>query len=195
MSTQTPSIPTHRSHRHTRSAALPPPAAASQNPKNPHHLNLQSHSINSQLSMVQSPQPTTPPRTPQKSDLGASTLYGAQLPESDSAPKARSKGKNRLKNATASPAASRNDRSTPPLTGMQSGSIATTTRPISTPSVAAYAGPTFHASPAPSALPIPSFYSKSVPDSPGINGLPAQKEAPSSGIDSPTPPPAKIGTT
>lgn len=30
---------------------------------------------------------------------------------------------------------------------------------------AAYAGPTFHASPAPSALPIPSFFSKSVPES------------------------------
>ncbi|KAJ5812536.1 hypothetical protein N7474_008837 [Penicillium riverlandense] len=30
---------------------------------------------------------------------------------------------------------------------------------------AAYAGPTFHASPAPSALPIPSFFSKSFPDS------------------------------
>lgn len=29
----------------------------------------------------------------------------------------------------------------------------------------AYAGPTFHASPAPSALPIPSFFSKSVPES------------------------------
>ncbi|CAL5874105.1 uncharacterized protein PFLUO_LOCUS8392 [Penicillium psychrofluorescens] len=30
---------------------------------------------------------------------------------------------------------------------------------------AAYAGPTFHASPAPSALPMPSFFSKSYPDS------------------------------
>lgn len=30
---------------------------------------------------------------------------------------------------------------------------------------AAYAGPTFHASPAPSALPMPSFFSKSAPDS------------------------------
>ncbi|KAJ5231999.1 hypothetical protein N7468_004955 [Penicillium chermesinum] len=30
---------------------------------------------------------------------------------------------------------------------------------------AAYAGPTFHASPAPSALPIPSFFSRSVPES------------------------------
>lgn len=197
MSTQTPPIPTHRSHRHTRSAALPTPAAASQNPQNPHHLNLQSHGSNSQLSMVQSSQPTTPPRMPQKSEHGASTQYGSQLPESDSASKPRSKGKNRLKNAAASPAASKNDRSTPPLTGMQSGGMATTTtRPVSTPSAAAYAGPTFHASPAPSALPIPSFYSKSVPDSPGIKGLQTQKDgASSSGVDSPTPPPAKIATT
>ncbi|KAL2013480.1 hypothetical protein VTN00DRAFT_1005 [Thermoascus crustaceus] len=34
-----------------------------------------------------------------------------------------------------------------------------------------YAGPTFHASPAPSALPIPSFFSKSVPDSDLAPGL------------------------
>ncbi|KAJ5888912.1 hypothetical protein N7495_008953 [Penicillium taxi] len=33
------------------------------------------------------------------------------------------------------------------------------------PKDAAYAGPTFHASPAPSALPIPSFFSKSFPES------------------------------
>ena len=33
-----------------------------------------------------------------------------------------------------------------------------------TPVRAAYAGPTFHASPAPSALPMPSFFSKSVPE-------------------------------
>jgi hypothetical protein len=194
MSTQTPPIPTHRAHRHTRSAALPTHAAASQNPQNPHYLNLQSHGNNSQLGMIQSPQPTTPPKTPQKSEYGSSTQYGSQAPDSGGAPKSRSKGKNRLKNAAASPAASRNDRSTPPLTGMQSGGMVTT-RPISTPSAAAYAGPTFHASPAPSALPIPSFYSKSVPDSPGIKGLPTQKEASSSGVDSPTPLSVKIATT
>ncbi|KAJ5963295.1 uncharacterized protein N7479_003171 [Penicillium vulpinum] len=38
------------------------------------------------------------------------------------------------------------------------------TSPPTKPSTA-YAGPTFHASPAPSALPIPSFFSKSAPDS------------------------------
>ncbi|KLJ10027.1 hypothetical protein EMPG_14564 [Blastomyces silverae] len=35
-----------------------------------------------------------------------------------------------------------------------------------------YAGPTFHASPAPSALPIPTFFSKSVPDGGAILGSP-----------------------
>ncbi|KAL1972120.1 hypothetical protein VTN31DRAFT_7339 [Thermomyces dupontii] len=39
-----------------------------------------------------------------------------------------------------------------------------------------YAGPTFHASPAPSALPMPSFLSKSVPDS-GVNGLDADSDS------------------
>ena len=193
MSTQTPPLPPHRSHRHTRSAALPSPAAASQNPQNPHYLNLKSHGSNSELGMVQSPRPTTPPRTPQKAENGGSTQYGAQLPGSDSVSKSRSKGKNRLKNAAISPAASRNDRSTPPLKSTQSGGIATSTKPISTPSATAYAGPTFHASPAPSTLPIPSYYSKSVPDSPGINALQSRKEeTSSSGVDSPTPPRAKI---
>ncbi|KAI9677635.1 MAG: hypothetical protein M1817_006590 [Caeruleum heppii] len=39
----------------------------------------------------------------------------------------------------------------------------TPTRPLTTPARTAYAGPTFHASPAASALPIPSFFSKSLP--------------------------------
>lgn len=51
----------------------------------------------------------------------------------------------------------------------------------------AYAGPTFHASPAPSALPIPSFYSKSVPASIGIDALHKSRRADASspGISSP----------
>jgi hypothetical protein len=39
------------------------------------------------------------------------------------------------------------------------------TSPLPKSTTPAYAGPTFHASPAPSALPIPSFFSKSAPDS------------------------------
>lgn len=47
-----------------------------------------------------------------------------------------------------------------------SGNMSDTTQPIktqATPVKQAYAGPTFHQSPAASALPIPSFYSRSVP--------------------------------
>ncbi|PYH40661.1 proline-rich nuclear receptor coactivator motif-containing protein [Aspergillus saccharolyticus JOP 1030-1] len=39
-----------------------------------------------------------------------------------------------------------------------------------------YAGPTFHASPAPSALPIPSFFSKSLPESDLSSGLDADND-------------------
>lgn len=45
--------------------------------------------------------------------------------------------------------------------GSQSSS-STPIRPTASPARPAYAGPTFHASPAPSALPMPSFFSKSV---------------------------------
>ncbi|MCJ1378755.1 hypothetical protein MMC17_001854 [Xylographa soralifera] len=68
---------------------------------------------------------------------------------------------NQLANGNASPSAStpRNTRSTRPEPR------ATSMTPVkkSTASSHAYAGPTFHASPAPSALPIPKFFSKSVP--------------------------------
>ena len=40
----------------------------------------------------------------------------------------------------------------------------------------AYAGPTFHASPAPNALPIPKFFSKSVPNEAAKTGLQARLE-------------------
>ncbi|KAF2272327.1 uncharacterized protein EI97DRAFT_437087 [Westerdykella ornata] len=51
------------------------------------------------------------------------------------------------------------------LTDTERGSSHATSHAVATPSrtQAAYAGPTFHASPAPSALPVPKFLSKSVP--------------------------------
>ncbi|ORY16072.1 hypothetical protein BCR34DRAFT_476781 [Clohesyomyces aquaticus] len=54
----------------------------------------------------------------------------------------------------------------------------------------AYAGPTFHASPAPSALPIPKFLSKSVPaKSRPVPGLPSPPAEVSGSPPSPTPSP------
>ena len=51
-----------------------------------------------------------------------------------------------------------------------------TTAPSVTPVKPAYAGPTFHASPAASALPMPKFLSKSVPDPNADQGLQALME-------------------
>ncbi|KAH6715296.1 hypothetical protein BKA61DRAFT_350522 [Leptodontidium sp. MPI-SDFR-AT-0119] len=174
-----------RRHRHTRSAAMPPSTASSQsplnpqNPQNPHHLNSQAYVQNLQNDMRSNSsfqQPTTPPRTPRKDNqLASQHTSSSTAPEAGS--KQRSRNKNRPKNVMTSPAGARNDRNTPPLTGMQSAVMHSSAKPINTPSTAAYAGSTFHASPAPSALPIPSFYSKSVPDSPGVKGLKSLKGA------------------
>ncbi|PBP17717.1 proteophosphoglycan 5 [Diplocarpon rosae] len=162
-------------------AAATASSQTAQNPKNPHHLNLQAHLQNSQAGAnlnpaFESAQPSTPPRTPQKGNQPFSPCTtNTTAPEAG--PKQKSRNKNRPKNVMISPAAVRRGRNTPPLTGAQSAGIPSSAKPIHTPSTAAYAGSTFHASPAPSALPIPSFYSRSVPDSPGLQGLKSLKGA------------------
>ncbi|MCJ1435115.1 hypothetical protein MMC27_004485 [Xylographa pallens] len=93
----------------------------------------------------------------------------ATIPLSNSEPAAiagrKSRNKkvpnNQLANGNASPSAStpRNTRSPRP----ESRAASMTPVKKSTAPSQAYAGPTFHASPAPSALPIPKFFSKSVP--------------------------------
>ncbi|KZF21347.1 hypothetical protein L228DRAFT_240208 [Xylona heveae TC161] len=62
---------------------------------------------------------------------------------------------------------------------MSQGVHHTPARSTGTPARIAYAGPTFHASPAPSALPMPSFLSKSVPEE-GQGGLQARLDEDSS---------------
>lgn len=184
-----------RRHRHTRSAAIPPPPpASSQNPQNPHHLNNQLHTRNNQINMdtkkaVQSHQPSTPPKTPRRNANQQAAQNNVNSGAHENGSKQRSRNKNRPKNVMTSPAVARNNRTTPPLTGAQSAGIPFT-KPTNTPATvaAAYAGPTFHASPAPSALPIPSFYSKSVPDSPSIRQMFKDKQTPS---PAPTPPTEK----
>lgn len=184
MSTVVP--PKGHRHRHTQSAVTPSAAASSQNPQNPHHLNLQSHGQNSQSEMSDSYQsgPTTPPRTPRRTDQPSQNRSTNSVGHENGS-KQKSRNKNRPKSVMTSPAVTRKRRNTPPLTGAGSGGMPSSTKPISTPSTTAYAGATFHASPAPSALPIPSFYSKSVPESPGVKGL-KMKDASLS--NSPTPP-------
>ncbi|KAH6684452.1 hypothetical protein B0J14DRAFT_498049 [Halenospora varia] len=175
-------------HRHTRSAAAVSSATTpSHHPRNPHHLNSQAHTQNNSSDVQHPAQPTTPPRTPRREKQTPSNTGNSNTRENGS--KQKSRNKNRPKNVMTSPAVKINDRNTPPLTGAQSAGMPSSAKPMNTPSSAVYAGATFHASPAPSALPIPSFYSKSVPDSPSVRGLKSVKENSLSELSqSPSPP-------
>lgn len=174
-------------HRHSPSPAVHPAGATPRKSQNQQHYNRQAVSNNMQ-STVNYRQPTTPPRTPRRM-AGSEQVRNTEAESApESAAKPKSRGKNRAKNPSTTPAGPRFDRGTPPVRGIQS---AGQSRPMSTPTaVAAYAGPTFHASPAPSALPIPSFYSKSVPESPSVMTSRIDNDN-SSGNNSPTPPVAK----
>jgi hypothetical protein len=178
-------IPSRR-HRQTRSVVIPNTTPPSQHPQNPHHLNSQAYLQNIASNMNYPAQPTTPPRTPRRNNQPQNATNSSAR-ENGSKQKSRNK-KNKPQNVTTSPALKGRDRSTPPLTGTQSAGLPSSTKPINAPSVAMFAGATFHASPAPSALPIPSFYSKSVPESPGLKGHKSFKETSLSEAESPTPP-------
>lgn len=65
----------------------------------------------------------------------------------------------------------------PPLSGELPGGQITPSKLSSTPPAKAYAGPTFHSSPAPSALPMPKFFSKSVPATPAGTSLQTMMES------------------
>ncbi|TAQ85646.1 hypothetical protein B7494_g6033 [Chlorociboria aeruginascens] len=178
--------------RQSRDVSTPSiPSTAS--PQNPHdQTNIQAHTENFQSDMEYPIQPSTPPRTPRRTDQFQSTSFNNKT--NPSAPgtgsKQKSRNRNKLRNVMTSPAAMRNGRNTPPATAIQPPSMPISAKRISIPSTTAYAGPTFHASPAPSAIPIPSFYSKSVPESLGI------KEQTSRVDDSsPIPPAEKITST
>ncbi|CZT50203.1 uncharacterized protein RSE6_11145 [Rhynchosporium secalis] len=189
MSTETP-----RRYR-AQNATMPSATASSQTSQSSHNLpdsqfrhqiNSQAYDQNSQTNpnfTSSFQQPTTPPRTPRKENQSASQHTSSSIIQ-DTGSKQKSRNKNRPKNVMTSPAAARNGRHASPLAGAQSAGMTSSARPMSTPTTAAYAGSTFHASPAPSALPIPSFFSKSVPDSPGIKGLRSIKGAPLPTTDS-----------
>ncbi|KAJ5693364.1 hypothetical protein N7462_002787 [Penicillium macrosclerotiorum] len=96
---------------------------------------------------------STPPSSPPRnmSPAGVTTDSSANIHSKKKPPRSGKKPRN---TNGASPAPNNGHRHT-------------NSHPSTTPQAkdAAYAGPTFHASPAPSALPMPSFFSKSVPES------------------------------
>ncbi|KAF4975618.1 hypothetical protein FZEAL_7609 [Fusarium zealandicum] len=123
------------------------------------------------------------PRTPQK---GAGTdTSTAQGNHTNSKQRPRNtnnniNSKHRNKNAPSSPESSRPGRHTPPH---QSSSMKPSVIP-------AFAGATFHASPAPSALPLPSFVTRPATESPSINRSSRevlQEPSPPTDSEAPTP--------
>lgn len=127
---------------------------------------------------------TGSPQTPQKSNSGSPAP--SSVPQNSKSNK-RTGNKSRPKNVSTSPRPVKPGRHTPPHT-------AAAKQPTST----AFAGATFHASPAPSSLPIPSFLSKSGTDSPGFknSGKVSQEPSPpTSDSDTPTLQPATISQT
>ncbi|KAH9903727.1 hypothetical protein F4778DRAFT_96204 [Xylariomycetidae sp. FL2044] len=110
------------------------------------------------------PTPSISPSTPQKAVSGvANSVHTTSAHQ-----KSRNKNnKNKNKNGAASPVHIKQEGGSPPLSSGE------TTGPI-------FAGASFHASPAPSALPIPSFLSRSISDSPMVKtkSTPAQEPSP-----------------
>ncbi|KAF7558629.1 hypothetical protein G7046_g5518 [Stylonectria norvegica] len=116
-----------------------------------------------------------PPRTPQKTGLESPAPQGTQ-PGS----KQRSRAsKPRPSNVPMSPELGNTGHQTPPHI---SASFKSGAAP-------AFAGATFHASPAPSALPIPSFFARPATDSPSLKDSQdvVQEPSPPTDTDVPTP--------
>ena len=182
MSSLTPQMA--RRHRHNQSADISSSGEAPRNPQNPHFYNNQVHADKSRSSTNYG-QPTTPPRTPQKAPSGKidKTPGGGNMAPGSSAKPKSTRGNNRAKNVAVTPAAARAKPIQP------TGHPSSVSKPISTPNAAAYAGPTFHASPAPSALPMPSFFSKSVPESPSIKISDGRADESNSSSNDSSPPP------
>lgn len=121
------------------------------------------------------------PHTPQKSYSGSPEPQSGTGNQTGSKQRSRNKPRTRNTNpnTVASPEVTRQNRHSTPQ------NIPVNAKPTA---AAAFAGATFHASPAPSALPMPSFYSKSIPESPGPRqDAQQQTSPPPTGRERPTP--------
>ncbi|KEY67314.1 hypothetical protein S7711_04566 [Stachybotrys chartarum IBT 7711] len=119
------------------------------------------------------------PHTPQKTIAASPPPSHSQNIQTGSKQKNRNKPKS--KNLAASPEFPRVERQTPPLQRSSSAKAG---------SAAAFAGATFHASPAPSALPIPSFLARPSSDSPlarDAGGILQEPSPPATDTEVPTP--------
>ncbi|KAI9683114.1 MAG: hypothetical protein M1829_005905 [Trizodia sp. TS-e1964] len=191
----TPSRASRNQHRYSKSAAaaasLGAPFAA-QNSHSQDLMNLESMPTTSPWSNAEL---STPPRTPRSNRTNATEPTSDTGGNTDTAghrrKNARNKNKSNVQKAPSSATASDlNATTNVPKKGLtRPRSMFSPRNPTATPPRTEYAGPTFHASPAPSSLPIPSFFSKSVPELPDndcLGTVPAEENSGSSEA-SPTP--------
>jgi len=153
----------HKNHRHTKSSSA---VAQSQNiaaPKQKSQPNIHmAHQFQSPPRSSEAYNPSSIPKTP-KSDGVSSKKKRRQRKPRDIA------NKNSPEQSNAR--ISTQSQGSPTMNTVQ---MTPTKAPLSTPPKA-YAGPTFHHSPAPSTLPVPKFFSKSVPSA-RTQGLQAMME-------------------
>lgn len=168
MSPSNSQLPVNRHNQKNTTSRVTPHQqyAQQQQQQRNNHVNENSSST---MNQTQGP-PSTPPRTPRRPqgkgpDRNATVESATESGPENTIPPRSAHRRPKAKNPSITPAAQRTEhyRGTPPVR-MQSDS---SSKLPTTTAIAAYAGPTFHASPAPSALPIPSFYSKSA-DSPSM---------------------------
>lgn len=143
----------------TQQVTATTPMKGSRNPKRQQKRN---HTPASQGKTVMlSTPPSSPPRIPSSEYFATGTpgVYTGELNGSRKKNDNRSGKKHRENTRPANPTYSNG------VNHRHTSSQPSIASPIQLKDSPHYAGPTFHASPAPSALPMPSFFSKSVPDS------------------------------
>lgn len=185
MSPSNSQVPVNRHNQKNTPSRVTPQQKYAQQQQQQRYNNHVNENSSSTMNLTQGP-PSTPPRTPRRPqgkapDRNATVESAAESGPENTIPPRSANRRPKAKNSSITPAAQRTEhyRGTPPVR-MQSDS--SSKLPTAT-AIAAYAGPTFHASPAPSALPIPSFYSKSA-DSPSMAKATLDQDSSSAG-DSP----------
>lgn len=167
-------------HQHSKSATQAPHNNDGKQSQRRHKGNRAKHGNNNAADLS----PSRPPPSAQDPAFADSAVLSSEEVHIPTGPR------NAKKHTQSQPSS---DRVFSPTT-IQAASLTDSELPPSNPTAtpakaqAAYAGPTFHASPAPSALPIPKFLSKSVPAK-ARSGPPTPPDDGSDSASSPTPSP------
>ncbi|KAF6223369.1 hypothetical protein HO133_000211 [Letharia lupina] len=135
------------------------------------------HDVTSDVSVVgnlELPNPTTPPRPRSMYDGFSNGQYQGNQSAPDMNQRRKKSRKSQGGGTTRASGVRSSDLNQAPIPASPQQPL-TPSRPNETP-VKAYAGPTFHASPAASSLPIPKFFSRSVPNVDKTSSLKSRME-------------------